>query len=126
MLSLGTMPLLNDYSLCTQAVSVYHFEDGAVTKTVYEKAFIDFKKTLNVERTGSSEASEFLLVVPGPFKACGIGDKVLAGDGPDAPASDAASWWRSFIPSKVDGLVVVKYVDVKYWNGEICHTEAGG
>lgn len=120
------MPLLNDYSLCTQTVAVYHFEDGTVTKTVHEKAFIDFKKTLNVERTGSTEVNDFLLVIPGPSKACSVGDKVMIGPGVSVPDGDAASWWRSLIPSKVDGLVVVKYVDVKYWNGEICHTEAGG
>lgn len=126
MVSLGTMPLINDYSLCRQAVTVYHFEDGAVTRAVHAKAFLDYKKALNVERTGSEEASGFLLVVPGNERACSVGDKVMAGEGPDAPEGDAASWWRSFIPSKVEGLVVVKYVDVKFWNGEICHTEAGG
>jgi len=36
------------------------------------------------------------------------------------PASGSA------IPVKVPGLVVVKYVDPKYWNGKLVHVEAGG
>ena len=39
---------------------------------------------------------------------------------------EAMKWWRSFIPAKVDGLVVVKYVDVKRFGGKTVHTEAGG
>lgn len=126
MMDLGKLPLLNDYSLCTQVISVFHYEDDTVTKTVYEKAYLDFKKTLNVKKTGSTEANGFLLVIPGDSQACNVGDKVIVGENVSVPECDAAAWWRSFIPSKVDGLVVVKYVDVKYWNGSIVHTEAGG
>ena len=123
---LGEMPLINDYSLCTQTVSVFHFEDDEVTKTVYEKAYLDYKRTQNIERTGSNEVNGFLLVIPGDAQAVHVGDKVMLGDGVDVPESGVPAWWRSFIPSKVDGLVVVKYVDAKYWNGAIVHTEAGG
>lgn len=114
------------YDLCNDTVSVYHYENDAVTKTVFGRAYLDSKKTENVERTGSTEASGFLLVIPGGEQACAVGDKAMLGDGPDAPSEGAAAWWRSFIPSKVDGLVVVKYVDVKRFGGEIVHTEAGG
>lgn len=123
---LGEMPLVNDYSLCQDAVTVYHHEGGAVTRTVYPRAYLDSKKTENVDRTGSSEANGFLLVVPGSAQACHVGDKVMLGEGPAVPESDVEAWWRSFIPSKVDGLVVVKYVDAKRWRGAIVHTEAGG
>lgn len=117
---------LNPYDLCADTVAVYHFEDGTVTKTVFEKAYFDFKKTQNVERTGSTEVNGFLLVIPGSEQACHIGDKVMYGQGVDVPSEDAATWWRSFIPSKVEGLAVIKYVDVKRFNGAIAHTEAGG
>lgn len=123
---LGGMPLLNDYSLCRDTVTVYHEENGAVTRTVHERAFFESKKAENVDRTGSSEANGFSLVIPGGTQACRVGDKVVPGEGPRVPAGDAMAWWRTFIPVKVDGLVVVKYVDVKRWNGAVVHTEAGG
>ncbi len=126
MADLGGMPLLNDYSLCRDAVTVYHMEDGAVTRAVHTRAFLDSKRTENVDRTGSSEANGFLLVIPGPTQACQVGDKVMLGEGPAVPADAVAAWWRTFIPAKVDNLVVVGYVDVKRWDGAIVHTEAGG
>lgn len=126
MASLGTMPLVNDYSLCHDAVTVYHNDGGEVTRTVYPRAFLDSKKTENVDRTGSTEANGFLLVIPGDAQAVQVGDKVMLGEGPQVPASDVAAWWRSFIPAKVDGLVVVKDAKAARWDGAIVHTEAGG
>lgn len=159
-MQLGTMPLLNDYSLCQQAVTVYHNDGTTITRTVWEKAFLDHRKTETVDRTGSAESNGFLLVIPSAEQACHVGDKVFDGVGPfvpgtqttstttttttttsetvstatatttttgdQTPSQDALAWWRAFIPSKVDGLVVVKYVDVKRWAGSIVHTEAGG
>ena len=116
---------INDYRLCSQTVTVYHEEGGEVTRTVHPRAFLDFNKTQNTERTGQQEANGFLLVVPGPEQACRVGDKVLHGEGPEVPA-DASRWWRSFVPSKVDGMVVVKHVDCKFLGGRMVHTEAGG
>ena len=114
--------------LCNQTVTVYHKEEknGNVTflGRVYEKAFLDFKKTVSVDKLGASEATSFLLVIPGNEQAVYPGDKVLLGVGPQISSSDV--WSKEFIPTKVNGLVVVKYADVKYWNGEIVHTEAGG
>lgn len=125
-MNLGAMPLVNDYSLCTDAVTVYHKDGETVTRTYYDKAFFDSKKVENVERTGSTETNGFLLVIPGSTQACHVGDKVCLGEGVAVPENDVMSWWRSFIPTKVDNLTVVKYVDVKRWNGAIVHTEAGG
>lgn len=124
--SLGTMPLLNDYSLCQQTVTVYHNDGNDVTRTVWPKAYFDSKKTEGIDRTGSNEANGFLLVIPSSVQACHVGDKVMDGNGPAVPDSDAQAWWRSMIPTKVDGLCVVRYVDVKRWAGAIVHTEAGG
>ena len=114
--------------LCNQTVSVYRKEEGegkpTFTKTVYEKAFLDFRKTVSTDRLGATESNSFLLVIPGSEQAVFPGDKVLLGSGPDIPSGDY--WAKEFIPSKVNGLVVVKYADPKYWNGKIVHTEAGG
>lgn len=126
MIELGKLPLLNDYSLCQDTVTVYHEENGEVTRTVHERAYLDFKKTENIDRTGSAESNGFLLVIPGDVQACYVGDKVMLGEGPQVPDAEVLKWWRTFIPTKVDGLVVVKYVDMKRWGGRYVHTEAGG
>lgn len=114
-----------DYSLCNQTVTIYHWDGkNTYTRKVIEKgAFLDFKKTQNVDKTGSSEVNTFLLVVSGPVVPVAVGDKVLHGVGPEI---DTREDWAALIPSKVPGLVVVKYVDPKYWHGSVVHTEAGG
>ncbi len=114
-----------NYSLCNQTVTVYHKEKESdkYTRTVYDKAFLDHKKTQSVDKTGSKEANSFLLVVPGTSQAVFVGDKVYDGIGPEITDREA---WAAFIPTKVPGLVVVSYADVKKWNGTIVHTEAGG
>ncbi len=126
MIALGSMPLLNDYSLCRDSVTVYHKDGGIVTRTVHAQAYIDFKKAQEVDRSGSAEDNEFFLLVPGSTPACEVGDKVVLGEGPQVPESGVAEWWRQFIPVKVANLGVVRYVDMKRWNGENVHTEAGG
>lgn len=112
-----------DYRMCNQTVTVYRAEDGKYTRTVYDKAFLDFRKTQTVDKTGSREANSFLLVIPGSKQSVYTGDRVLLGIGPEITSREE---WSAFIPSKVNGLVVVSYVDPKYWNGKIVHTEAGG
>lgn len=112
------------YEKCGQTVTVYHW-DGKETYTriVIEKAFLDFKKTVNVDKTGSREVNTFLLVVPGPVQTVFPGDKVLLGSGPEVDTREA---WAALVPSKVAGLAVIKYADPKYWNGALIHVEAGG
>lgn len=112
-----------DYRLCTQTVTVYHKEGGTITRMVYDRAFLDFKKTENVDKTGSREVNSFLLVLPCDRQTVFPEDKVLLGIG-DEIATTAQ--WAALIPARVPGLVVVKYVDLKYWNGHIVHLEAGG
>ena len=112
-----------DYRMCNQTVTVYHKDGDAYTRTVYERAFLDFRKTMTVDKTGSTESNSFLLVIPGGTQAVFTGDKVMLGVGPEIAARGA---WASFRPDNTPGLVVVKYVDPKYWNGEMVHTEAGG
>lgn len=114
-----------DYSLCDQTVTIYHL-DGKETytrKVIEEGAFLDFKKVQNVDKTGSSEANTFLLIIPGASVPVSVGDKVLAGVGPEIASRED---WAAFIPAKTPGLVVVKWVDPKYWRGSVVHTEAGG
>lgn len=112
-----------DYSKCNQTVTIYHNEGGTYTRTVHRKAFIDFKKTENTDKTGSRESNSFLLVIPCDSQPVFVEDKVLLGEGPEVTTREA---WAALIPSKTPNLVVVKYVDPKYWNGKLVHVEAGG
>ena len=74
-MDLGSMPLVNDYSLCKQMVSIYPYDNGEVTRTVVYPAYMDFKKTETTEKTGSQEANSFLLVIPCHESPVAIGDK---------------------------------------------------
>lgn len=112
-----------DYRLCNQTVTVYHKDGDKYTRAIYGNAYLDFRKNQTVDKTGSKEANSFLLVIPGNAQAVFVGDKVLLGEGPEVLTREA---WADLIPSKVPGLVVVSYVDPKYWNGKLVHTEAGG
>ena len=112
-----------DYRLCNQTVTVYHKDGDKYIRTVHERAFLDYKKTQTVDRTGSKEANSFLLVIPGSAQSVFVGDKVYDGIGPEIADREA---WAKFIPANVPGLVVVSYADPKKWNGNIVHTEAGG
>ncbi|MBQ7344570.1 MAG: hypothetical protein IJW45_00720 [Oscillospiraceae bacterium] len=110
-----------DYDkVCRQTVTVYRYKMGAISRTVCDRAYLDFRKNRNTDKTGSREVNSFLLVIPGETQAVYVEDKVLLGVGP------AVEDWRQFIPANVPGLVVVKYVDLKYWGNKIVHTEAGG
>lgn len=114
-----------DYRLCNQTVTIYHW-DGKETYTrtvIKEGAFLDFRKTQDISKTGSTEVNSFLLVIPCSEIPVAAGDKVLHGEGPEVATRED---WAGFIPSKVPGLVVVKYVDPKYWKDKLVHVEAGG
>lgn len=112
-----------DYSLCDQTVTVYRKDGDMYIRTVHDRAFLDFRKTQTTDKTGSKESNSFLLVIPGDTQAVFVGDKVLLGEGPEVTTREE---WVALVPVKVPGLVVVDYVDPKYWRGRIVHTEAGG
>lgn len=117
-----------DYEKCNQTISVFHLNGSTVVKTVINGVFFDFKKNQSIEKTGSSEVNSFLLVIPkknysGVSSPIYPGDKVVLGS--TQTIADTTAWSQA-IPSKVESLVVVKYVDPKYWNGAIAHWEAGG
>ena len=132
-----------DYRLCNQTVTLYHLERQepfSCIRTVFQGAFFDAKKVAAVDNTGMRETNGFLLVLPSGWGgrpvwsapgedrregcfALAPGDKVFLGEGPQI--SDRAEW-SAFLPARVNGLVVVRDVDVKYWENAVCHIEAGG
>lgn len=125
MLSIQRRPPV-DYSKCNQTVTLYRAENGAYSRHVIRGAFLDYRKNRNVDKTGSHESSSFLLVVPAsalPLGGILVQDKAMLGEGPEITTREE---WGAFIPAKVPGLCVVKYADPKYWNGMLCHVEAGG
>lgn len=114
-----------DYRLCNQTVTLYHWDGkDTITRKLIEKgAFLDFRKNQSIGRTGSTEVNSFLLVIPCRESPVFVGDKVLHGAGPEIRSVEE---WSGFIPAAVPGLVVVKYIDPKYWMGRMVHVEAGG
>lgn len=122
MLSVRPRPPV-DYSKCNQTVTVYHKDGETYTRTVIRRVFLEFRKTQNVDKTGSREVNSFLLVIPCAVQCVFVGDKVLLGDGPEVATRED---WAALIPSKAPGLVIVQYVDPKYWQGWLIHVEAGG
>ncbi|MBQ0165384.1 MAG: hypothetical protein KBS75_09350 [Bacteroidales bacterium] len=116
-----------DYSKANQLVSIYHNANGTFSKTSL-LAFFDFRKNQNINKTGSTETNGFLLVIPAMnvgdvIPPVHVGDKVVLGQG---PTITSAADWAAFIPSKVENMAVVRYVDPKYWEGAVAHWEAGG
>ncbi len=112
-----------DYRMCNQTVTVYHKDGDSYITTVHEKAYMDFRKNQTVDKTGSKETNSFLLVIPGHSQMVFVGDKVLLGKGKKITAREE---WAALIPAATPGLVVVKYVDPKYWGAKMVHVEAGG
>ena len=113
-----------DYRLCNQTVTLYHWDKkDTYARKVIHNAFLDFRKTQNVDKTGSKEVNTFLLVIPGASVPVSVGDMVMLGEGPEIATRED---WAALVPSETEGLVVVRYVDPKYWRGSIVHTEAGG
>ena len=111
MLSVRRRPPV-DYGKCCQTVTIYHQEGpGQYSRQVCRQAFFEFRR-----RKG-------LLVFPGDSVPVRPGDKVLLGEGPEVNSRED---WAAFIPAKVPGLVVVEYVEPRYWQGKLCHIEAGG
>ncbi|MBR6793343.1 MAG: hypothetical protein IKM48_03160 [Clostridia bacterium] len=123
MISVQRTSLPVSYEKCDQTVTVYHWDDDHVRRTVFKNAFYDLKTTQTVGKNGEGGQNTFLLVIPCSKKSVFKGDKVLLGEGPEIVTREE---WAALIPAKVDGLSVVRYVDCKYWRGKMCHLEAGG
>lgn len=139
-----------DYRLCDQTVTVYHLlgtgSAFACTRTVFRGAFLDWKKVQAVNKTGSRDTHEVLLVLPSgwdgrpvwadPDEYAALSaqmrtgrftlapqDKVLWGEGPEISTREQ---WSALVPGRRSGLVVLQQVDPKLWRGTVTHVEGGG
>lgn len=113
-----------DYSKCCQTVTLYRQEaPGQYSRRVLPRVFFEPRRQAEAGKTGTRGESSFLLVIPGEEIPVLPGDKVLPGEGPELSTREE---WAAFIPARVPGLVIVEYVEPRYWQGKLCHTEAGG
>lgn len=113
-----------DYRLCNQTITIYHWDGrDAYTQQTIHNAFLDYRKNQNVDKTGSKEVNSFLLVIPTDKAIVAPKDKILQGEGSKIATREA---WSKLIPETTPGLVVVRYVDPKYYQGKLVHLEAGG
>ena len=126
MVSIGDMPLIIDYSLCKMSVTVYQYADGAVTRTYCPRAYWERTEKVDVDQRGEHGENEHLVVIPGGDVVPEVGCRVYLGEGPEVGGDDAARWWREFIPSRNDAVVVVRSVSPRHWRGEIVHVELRG
>lgn len=109
-----------DYSLCNQTVTVYRLENGKVSRRVLENAWYQWQTEQVTDEMGTRQERKFSLILPGTDDLL-PGDRIFDGIGPEITEKN----WPAFIPVQVTGLSQVQYVKPCYWQGTLCHTEAG-
>ncbi len=114
-----TSPL--DYSLCNQTVTVYRKEKSTIRKQQISGCYFTWEEVQTEDEFGVRRETKCLLILPGDDQRVFIGDRVYNGVGPDVSIRE----WGSFIPVNVAGLAEINYVAPYYWEGELCHIEAG-
>lgn len=105
-----------EYPLCDQTVTVYRQDEAP---QVLRGCWFQWTDRHLRDVSGTRTVREFLLVVPGKELRIFPGDRVLPGEGPRQVD------WQTFLPELVEGLVQVAWVKPCYWEGTLCHTEAG-
>ena len=107
-----------DYSLCQQTVTLYRRNGSGATRQVVENCHLQTRQRLRTDTAGKSMEKEFLLIIPG-FADIAPGDRVYAGTGPEGVL------WEDFTPANIPELYEISYVRPCFWQGDICHVQAG-
>lgn len=110
-----------DYALCTQTVTVYRRQGENITRFVLEGCAYSWKQVREMDVLGCRKETKFLLIVPGDTQRVFVGDRIYDGIGPEVSVEE----WAGFLPVNVPGLGEVGYVQPCFWDGTLCHTEAG-
>ncbi len=110
-----------DYALCDQTVTIYHKQGGSVLRQVVEGCFYTWEEVQEEDEYGVRRETKCLLILPGDTYRVFIGDRVYNGIGPEIGIGD----WAAFLPVTVTGLSEINYVMPCYWEGAVCHMEAG-
>ena len=107
------------YPLCNMTVTIYRKTDQGIQRQVLQGCYYEWEQTCTREAAGLRKDRKFLLVIPRGRGEVSIGDRVLAGIGPETVD------WNRFVPAAVEGLGQVAYLRPCYYNSILCHTEAG-
>ena len=110
-----------DYSLCDQTVTIYRKEGKTVSRQILKNCYLEYNTRVDTDEYGRQLERRFLLILPGSEQKLQVDDRIYAGQGPEVTAEQ----WAGFIPVNVEKLMQVQYVQPCYWNGQLCHTEAG-
>lgn len=108
-----------DYGLCRQTVTIYHREKESVRRQVVRNAFLQWQDAEVTDSLGRRMEQRFLLILPGNQQQVFPGDRIMEGEGP------VTDDWQLLIPGKQFRLGEVNYASPCYWQGSLCHTEAG-
>lgn len=114
-----TAPL--DYSLCDQTVTVYHKQGNTVLRQIVEGCYYHWQQVQQEDEYGIHRETLCQLILPGAEHFVSISDRVYNGIGPQI----GVEAWHTFLPVAVSGLSEINYVSPCYWEGAICHIEAG-
>lgn len=110
-----------DYSCCCQTVTVYRKDGDGITRTVAENCYLELEDVQREYLAGGRAERKFLLVMPGEPQRILPGDRIYDGIGPEIAPGE----WSAFIPARVPGLVEAEYAKPFFWEGVLCHVEAG-
>ena len=106
-----------DYSLCNSTVTVYRRE--GLTRQVLQGVHFEYTNRREVVDGVAKISRGFLLVVPGDA-VVQPGDMVMLGYGPNIRR------WEELKLANFASLGLITSVQRRYWNGQLCHTEARG
>lgn len=107
-----------DYGLCDRTVTLYGLRNGEVIRKVAGNCHFSPEHCQQVELTGKSRLKKFLLIIPENLDVM-PGDRVYDGVGPKTVN------WTSFLPDIEPRVYEIGYVKPCFWNGELCHVQAG-
>lgn len=110
-----------EYGLFEQTVTIYQLRQNQVIRTVAEGAYLQMETVQTCDTQGHRQETKFLLILPGEGVSLSPGDRVYDGMGPEISPEQ----WSRFIPALVPKLGQIQYVKPCYWQGVLCHTEAG-
>ena len=110
-----------DYGLCDQTATIYHKENGTVTRTLIKNCYWEYRREHISDVQGTRMENRFLLILPGPEQQICPGDRVFFGIGPEISLEE----WPLFIPARDIRVGEAEYVTPFYREGALCHTEAG-
>lgn len=110
-----------EYGLFEQTVTIYQLREEQVIRTVAEGAYLQMKTEQTCDAQGHRQEVKFLLILPGEGVSLSPGDRVYDGIGPEISPRQ----WSRFVPVQVPKLGQIQYVKPFYFQGVLCHTEAG-